>query len=233
MTAPERSAAGVITNAADWHRIGGHRFDFFATDQELQDWLVKTLPPPLGPWQVLGHDPIREASKYVWVPFRFEVTELARSLEPAHGQRRLNLWLWSPVLTPGLNLRAQRASIPVLEHLCAVNGLVCLKPVHLVTARDAPEDDAWDACSLSVAPRWVFLPTGEEVVHEEYKRVYGRLKRAVSRLFTHGSIYVWSDGTERCFSTPGWTSGAVHEHEAGKRFAAPGAYWTRPGPRTC
>ena len=34
--------------------MGGHRLQFYATDVEIAEWLVDTLPDEFGPYDVVG-----------------------------------------------------------------------------------------------------------------------------------------------------------------------------------
>ena len=48
--------AELLTNPCGWYRPGGHRLDFFATIDELQELLDVGLPDGLAPWHLTGAD---------------------------------------------------------------------------------------------------------------------------------------------------------------------------------
>src|SRR6266568_5600867 len=104
---------GNATNICDpehWNRVGGREFQFFATDTEIRGWLLQGLPEKYAPYHLVGADIEAEGAINVRRPFLCELSELPSCIRRS-PPRRWIFWIWSEVLTPGMDLgRGDRVS---------------------------------------------------------------------------------------------------------------------------
>ena len=66
--------APVSESYEGWHRVGGSRFDFYASDEEIAEWLLETLPAESAPYAVTGAEWIEEARR--WEPFEYLLPQI-------------------------------------------------------------------------------------------------------------------------------------------------------------
>src|SRR5581483_7187128 len=57
---------------------GGRELQFFATDEDVQAWLLNDLPAAYAPYQLVGADIIREGTRDVHAPFQGALSEFLR-----------------------------------------------------------------------------------------------------------------------------------------------------------
>jgi hypothetical protein len=80
---------------AGWYRVGGRTLQFYATDDEIAEWLRGTLPSADGPYAILG----RQWHHDRWMPFEYRLDEIGT----AFGlHRTASYWIRSNALSPGL-----------------------------------------------------------------------------------------------------------------------------------
>lgn len=61
----------ITEDVVSWFRLGrGHEFEFYATDDEVQEWLLTILPAEFAPYRPAGADSIQAGRIYVEHPFR-------------------------------------------------------------------------------------------------------------------------------------------------------------------
>ncbi len=61
----------IIEDVDSWFRLGrGHGFEFYATDNEVQEWLLTILPGEYAPYRLVRADSINDGRVYVERPFR-------------------------------------------------------------------------------------------------------------------------------------------------------------------
>ena len=95
----------IIEGVDSRFRLGrGHGFEFYATDNEVQEWLLTILPAEYAPYRLVGADSIKEGRIYVEHPFSCKVGEFLQCRQ-AVGELRTQFWLLSTVLTPVLPLQ--------------------------------------------------------------------------------------------------------------------------------
>lgn len=73
---------------APWYRVGGRTLQFYATDDEIAEWLLEMLPPEFAPYAVLG-EVWREGE---WQPFEDPLEDLRASFQ---RHRSANHWIRS------------------------------------------------------------------------------------------------------------------------------------------
>lgn len=80
---------------AGWCLVGGRRLQFYATDDEIGEWLREMLPPSFAPYTVLG----REWREGRWQAFEHQLEEIVESFT---RHRAAIQWIRSNVLSPAL-----------------------------------------------------------------------------------------------------------------------------------
>jgi hypothetical protein len=208
----------VIKDVDQWQRAGrGRVLQFFATDAEVQEWLIGHLPNQYAPFYLVGSDLVPEGSVYVEQPFQCEVAAL---LECMSGpvRRRWKFRIWSEVLTPGLELRRGEP----IDTICSYNGLVGLQ--HGLMTRDQK-----NSSSIGITHRVQNMYTGQLVQHDGYLQIFDALRRAIEKKLCYATIYRGLDGSEsESRRVERWTEAAVREWESGVHFTAkPGRLLTK------
>jgi len=214
----------IIEDVDSWFRLGrGHSFEFYATDNEVQEWLLTILSAEYAPYRLVGEDSIKEGKVYVQHPFSCEVAEFLRCRQAA-GELCTQFWLLSTVLTPELPLQPGAW----LTAMYSYNGLINLQhgwmqrePVH----RTRPL--AKTASSIGLVDRVYHRDTNEVRQHEAYLRLFNAMKRAIRKSLVYTTMLIGPDDVEQeQVSGPLWTEGTKQEYEAGASFMR-----ARPGPR--
>jgi hypothetical protein len=213
----------ITADLDSWFRLGhGHMFQFYATDDEVQNWLLSVLPEAYAPYRLVGTDLIKEGRVYVEHPFSCELAGFLQC-RYALAEPRWDFWLLSTVLTPDLPL----ATGPLLTNMYSFNGLINLQhasmledPVH----RTRPL--AKNECSLGLVDRVYRVDSDEVRQHEAYLRLFNTVKRAIRKSLIYTTIPIWPDDVEGApESSPLWTEGARREYESGIPY-----FRARPGP---
>jgi hypothetical protein len=164
----------VSDEFAGWHRVGGHRLQFYATDAEIAEWLVETLPETFGPYDVVG----QEWQDGRWEPFTFPLHEIESALKTR--RRSANWWIRSQRLSPHVP--------PGDGKRQSFNGLIL---VQLGGERNGRLEEA----SIAVVDRIRHLATGAERRQPEYMRMFERLRRSMRKRLVVATAYTWPDGT--------------------------------------
>jgi hypothetical protein len=172
----------------DWFRTGrGHRFDFFATNEDVQEWLLIALQPAYAPFTLAG---------YHTVPFECQITEFMQCRADRDGTIRWNFWICSKMLTPELPLQPDIR----LDKLCSLSGLVGLQHGFMRRVRN-PRDPAITryqaASSISVVAEVYNQQTGAVRSYPEYKKIFETLRRRIRRSLVYTTITRFADGSER------------------------------------
>jgi hypothetical protein len=149
-----------------WQRVGrGRSFEFEASDEEIGRWLAEGVPAEDSPYLIVGADRVKVGRRYSWEPFTYHLSDLKRCFdERADGSP--NLFIWSLVLTPDLSLHPGTN----VDATCSVNGLVL---VQRQIGRTSPR--------IAVTQRVQHVETGEVRQHEEYARVFDRLRAFIRK----------------------------------------------------
>lgn len=71
----------VITEPSEWRRVGrGSEVQFYATDREIQQWLINELPTDFAPFSLTCSDMVKSGRQYHEVPFDEPVDERQKPL---------------------------------------------------------------------------------------------------------------------------------------------------------
>jgi len=183
-----------------WHRVGGSRFDFYATDEEIAEWLLELLPSDFAPYAVIGAGWIEEEQR--WQRFEYPLGEIQEAFARHRGA---NFWIRSDQLSP--RIRGN-------DHVGASYGGLIL--VQLGFRR---EDGRIEDASIAVVDRLRHELTGEERRQPEYRRIFDRLRRSLRKRAVVETIRTLPDGS----TTPSkpMTPRAAEAHARGEiRFDA-------------
>jgi hypothetical protein len=182
---------------AGWHRVGGHRLQFYATDNEIAEWLQEMLPSESAPYSMVG----QECRDGRWQPFEYA---LAAIDECFMRHRSNNLWIRSDVLSPRLTGEDEKR--------LSFNGLIL---VQLGSKTNGRLEEA----SIAIVDRIRHEPTGRERRRPEYLRIFERLRRSMRKRLVVTTAYTFPDGSV----SESWpmTARAADAHSRGEvRFAA-------------
>jgi hypothetical protein len=167
-----------------WERFGrGLTRQFYAVDQEVEDWLLSCLPTNLAPYSLLSREPLmRHGENAVdWQTIECAITDWAACR--GSGTR----WSWfirSHVLTPALPLIGE-----LVERSWLINGLVNLQH-GLIDSRGRQR-----ASSIGITSQIVHGVSGERRRNDGYVKVYRRLERRIRALARHPTVRTFPDGT--------------------------------------
>jgi hypothetical protein len=173
-----------------WQRVGGRNFQFYATDEEIAEWLIETLPTQFVPYSVLG----REWRDSRWRFFDYPLADVRACMS---HHRRSNLWIRSHAPTPSVSAASD-------ERELSLGGLILVQLGRQLT------DGKLDEARLAVVDRIRHAASGREHRHRDYKRIFDRLKRAMQKRLVVTTQIALPDGT----ATDGWpmTARAAEEH---------------------
>lgn len=156
-----------------WYRVGGSRFDFYATDEEIAEWLLETLPPEFAPYAVTGAEWIEKERR--WEAFEYPLAHVREAFARHRGS---NFWIRSDQLSP--QLRGDDKAV-------AYGGLIL---VQLGLERQGKIEDA----SIAIVDRLRHEETGEERRQPEYRRIFDRLRRSMRKRAVVETIGTLPDG---------------------------------------
>jgi len=189
----------VAESFEEWYRVGGSRTDFYATDDEIADWLLESLPSELAPYAIVGREWVEE--ERLWRAFEYPLSQIREAF--AH-KRECNLWIRSDQLSP----RVSGEDETPLVH----GGLIL---VQLGTERSGVVEEA----SIAVVDRLRHEVTGAERRQPEYRRIFDRLRRSLRKRLVVTTVRTRPDGGVDP-SSP-MTPRAAESHVRGEvRFAA-------------
>jgi hypothetical protein len=175
----------------DWYRVGGSRLQFYATDDEVAEWLEEMLLGEFAPYAVIG----QERSDDQWRPFEFALEQIRE----AFRQRHVNYWIRSDVLSPGLT--------GTDEKRVSFSGLILVQPGR---ERKGRIEDS----SIAVVDRIRHIETSEERRRPEYRRIFDRLRRSMRKRLVVKTLRTFSDGgTQESFPM---TARAADAHARGE-----------------
>jgi hypothetical protein len=189
----------VSDEFAGWHRVGGHRLQFYATDAEIAEWLLQVLPAAFAPYTVLG----QEWRDDRWQPFQYPLEDVGTAFQAHRGA--VNWWIRSGALSPHVP--------PGSDKRHSFGGLIL---VQLGSERNGRLGDA----SIAIVDRIRHEVTGEERRQQQYLRIFERLRRSMRKRLVVATAYTFPDGR---VSHDHWlmTARAADAHKRGEvRFDA-------------
>jgi len=177
-----------IYDVDNWYRVGrGHVLQFFATDDEVQDWLNTMLPPEYEPYTLVGADLVKiDKKKYIEKGFEFDIQDFKKAIYEKE-EPRWQYWIRSKVLTPELDFSRHKMITWILSY----TGLVGLDHGGQV------KDMGRDASSIGIVERVRNKNTSEIIKHKEYLKIFSTLSRQIKKHLCYTSFWKFKDGTER------------------------------------
>jgi hypothetical protein len=148
-----------------WYRVGGKGLQFYATDEEIEEWLREMLPPDLGPYTFL----VQEWKTDAWVTYEHPIERIRESFARS---RSTNHWIKSTVLSPGLSPDAIRGYDGLRK--LSFSGLIRVLPGG---DRDGRLSDAY----IGIVDRIRHEATRKERRQPAYLRIFERLRRSMRR----------------------------------------------------
>lgn len=183
-----------IYDVNEWRRLGrGRDFQFFATDDEVQDWLLNCLPQEFGPYSLIGADLVKEGKIYVEQAFEFDISELKKAIYE-QDEPRWQYWIISKVLTPELNL----VKGTNITRILSFNGLILLHHGSNIRHYGLDIKKLYRAASsIGIVDKVINDATGEVRHHEEYLCIFNSLKRLIKKSLCYSSIHTFKNGSKR------------------------------------
>jgi hypothetical protein len=169
----------VSEEFAGWHRVGGRQLQFYATNDEIAEWLSETLPPSLGPYTVLG----QEWEQGRWQAFEHPLDDVLE----AFALHAAGHWVRSSVLSPALSAADLRQPEDIKR--LSYRGLI---QVHV--GREGADGRLSEA-SIGIVDRIRHETTGRERRRPGYLRIFERLRRSMRKRLVVETVYTFPDGT--------------------------------------
>ena len=210
-----------IYDTDDWVRgnRGGHLLQFFATDDELQNWLLTALPDAFGPYTLVGADSVRiDQNQYTQSFFEFPIHKLKEAMYEKDSVR-WQYWIRSKSITPLLDVSQCHFITKQLSFL----GLVS---VHHGSYSNRGFNDGWQESTIGIVTQIENINNGNKIINDKYLGIYKALTKEIKKHLCYSSFYIFKDGSEVENTKFGlMTQGVVDQYMLGIKFA------NRPGRR--
>lgn len=197
--------------AGEWRRAGrGRILTFFATNDEVQAWLLDSLPREFSPDQLISWSIVALGSEFIHKAEILELDEFRDSLERSDLVH--HYFIWSPGITPRLFMDDRW-----IDRVCALAGLPLLQ-------HGTPIQGIQSGSALVQTDSVKNERTGEVLTHSDYRLVYTALSRRIRKSLVYSTVGRFPDGTEYENSVSElMTRAAAQQSRAGNPFVkAPG-----------
>ena len=179
-----------------WYRIGSHRYEFFATNDEIQQFLLKELPDKFAPYSL-----VTTSGKVVREVMLDQLQQLI-------ADRHLNIFLRSHQLTPDLDkamkqFRRQRPDD--YEFQLGFAGLILIQPGVLAPG----------GFDLSLVDKLRLEPSGQIINQLAYRPLFNQMKRLIRKKLVVWAVYD-SGAAKQEWKKPMLTEGFAASIRAGK-----------------
>lgn len=182
----------IIYDVDSWHRCGrGHRLQFYATDEEVRDWLVEGLPKGWEPYFVVGSDKIQSKNKqFTDHPFQCRLDDFPQCLYISESTR-WNLWIVSEALSSRIEFRDGQA----IDKICSFNGLISLQHAVSISPSFAKANESyrWES-SIAIVDAVQNMNTGEIRRADEYLSIYHSLCTRARKDLVYSTLQRSKDG---------------------------------------
>ena len=211
----------TIFDSDDWQRCsrGGRLLQFFATDDELQKWLLEALPDTCGPYTIVGADSVRnEQKRYSQRFFEFPIHKFKEAMYEKDSVR-WEFWIRSKSITPVLNVShchdiKKQLSFSGLIRIC--HGSYSNRGFH----------DGWQESTIGIVTQIENANSGRQIINDEYLKIYKALEREIKKHLCYSSFCIFKDGSEvENTKFDLMTQGVVDQYNQGVPFV------NRPGRR--
>ncbi len=211
----------TIYDSDDWIRCGrGDRLlQFFATDDELQEWLLSALPDACGPYTLVGADSVRiNRNQYVQRFFEFPIHKLKEAMyekNPVWWE----FWIRSKSITPVLDVShchdiKKQLSFSGLVRIC--HGSYSNRGFH----------EGWRESTIGIVTQIENINSGRQIVNDKCLKIYNALEKTIKKHLCYSSFCIFKDGSEvENTKFDLMTQGVVDQYNQGVPFV------NRPGRR--
>lgn len=156
----------VWFDPAEWQAgTRGRSCQFLATDQDVYDLLNTTLVELDAPYTIIGYENTKERDRFHHVTKECGISVFL-SLR-AEGFRYF--FIRSLGISPDMDLSRRR----FVDQFLAVNGLIQLSHGSINTSV------GWAPSAIALVNKIARKTTGDLFVHEDYEKVFSRLRQAV------------------------------------------------------
>lgn len=147
----------TIYDTDDWVRCGrgGRTLQFFATDDELQNWFLTALPDAYKPYTLVGADSVRIINnQYTQCFFEFPIHQFKEAMYEKESIR-WQYWIRSKTITPTLDVTQYHYIQKQLSFL----GLV---GVHHGSYSNRGFNDGWQESTISIVTQIENIKNGQK-----------------------------------------------------------------------
>ena len=179
-----------------WYRIGSHRYEFFATNDEIQQFLLKELPDKFAPYSL-----VTTSGKVVREVMLDQLQQLI-------ADRHLNIFLRSHQLTPDLDkamkqFRRQRPDD--YQFQLGFAGLILVQPGALAPG----------SFDFSLVDKLCHEPSGKIIKQDAYRPLFNAMKRLIRKKLVVWAVYDYGSVKQE-YKKPMLTEGFAAAIRAGK-----------------
>jgi len=211
-----------IYDGKDWTRAGGKELQFYATDSEVEQWILNFLPEEFGPYRLVGSTLVKRERIYVQDPFDFALTDFNK----ARGEEISDFWILARSLTPEFNFKIGDP----IGLTCSINGLILLQLGSVIQVqRGSAIEWRKDSSRIAITDKIINNNSDQIVYHSDYLTIYKHLAKRIKPLLKYSTILTFKDGSEEEDETLAlMTEGVVAECQAGVKYLArPGRLLTK------
>lgn len=207
----------LVCSVNKWRRLGrGRVLQFFATDDEVQQWLLEGLSKKWAPYTLVVVDFTGYGESHMEKGVEFGIEELKRAMYELY-EVKWQFWIRSMVITPELDLSPHRR----LTRMFSCIGLVELQ-------HGSYNKNRWvegqNASSIGIVDKVINDATDKVIEHKDYLKVFNALKKRIKKDLCYSSFWKYKDGSEyEDFKSRLMTEGAIKAYENGMKFV------NRPG----
>ena len=217
----ESNMRNNIFDTDDWIRSsrGGHLLQFFATDDELQNWFLTALPDTYGPYTLVGADSVRiNQNQYIQCFFEFPIHKLKEAMYEK-DTIRWQYWIRSKSITPILDITQCHYIRKQLSFL----GLIGIQHG---SYSNRGFNDGWQESTIGIVTQIENINNSQQILNDKYLGLYQALVKEIKKHLCYSSFYIFKDGSEVENTKFGlMTQGVVDQYTQGTKFV------NRPGRR--
>ncbi|MBQ6471772.1 MAG: hypothetical protein IJJ33_07305 [Victivallales bacterium] len=208
-----------IFDTDDWVRSGrgSHLLQFFATDDELQNWFLTVLPEACGPYTLVGADSVQnDQNHYTQCFFEFPIHKFKEAMYEKESIR-WQYWIRSESITPTLDVTRSHFITKQLSFM----GLV---GIHHGSYSNRGFNDGWQESTIGIVTQIENIKNGQQMINDKYLGIYTTLVKEIKKHLCYSSFYRFKDGSEVENTKFGlMTQGVVEQYMQGASFV------NRPG----
>lgn len=192
-------------------RVGrGRQLEFYATDRDVETWLLESLPERLAPYTVITEQNRLDGQRVVSTLREASLSDTMATAAAETIRLTHRFWIRSHALHPE---RIDLSSVTDLS-LLHLNGLP-----YLDHGARRPDGRLAASC-LQHLPEVVDLRRGLKLAHDDYASVFRALRHRIRRSLTHLVTIQFPSGKTWTSESNLMTDDAAFSHEGGRPYDA-------------